>query len=189
MPQVTADTQITHTTYSMTEHKVWFSELISTLIFTEVDSPVVTGASSGFGRLLTTYLLEQGYRVVATLRRPEVLSELVAIYPSTRLIAVKLDVTKHSEISEAFAKAQEAFGRVDVVFNNAGQMINGEIESVDEKDARAMFDINFWGAAQVSREAVQFFRDVNQPRGGRLLQVSSGLAIKSTACYGHYSAS
>lgn len=133
--------------------------------------------------------MTQGYRVVATLRRPEVLSDLVAQYPSTRLVVVKLDVTQHPEISAAFANAQEAFGRVDVVFNNAGQMINGEIESVDDKSARAMFDINFWGAARVSREAVRFFRDVNQPRGGRLLQLSSGLGIKSRACYGHYSAS
>jgi NAD(P)-dependent dehydrogenase (short-subunit alcohol dehydrogenase family) len=157
----------------MAESKVWF----------------ITGASSGFGRLLTVYLLKQGHRVVATLRRPDVISDLVAKYPSTHLLAVKLDVTHHAEISAAFAKAQEAFGRVDIVFNNAGQMINGEIESIDDKDARAMFEINFWGAAQVSREAVRFFRDVNQPRGGRLLQVSSGLGIKSRACYGHYSAS
>lgn len=67
-------------------------------------------------------------------------------------------------------------------------MINGEVESIDEKNARALFDINFWGATQVSREAVRFFRDVNQPRGGRLLQVSSGLGIMGSACYGYYSA-
>ncbi|KAG8221645.1 NAD(P)-binding protein [Butyriboletus roseoflavus] len=156
----------------MAESRVWF----------------ITGASTGFGRILTEYLLEQGDRVVATLRKPEVLSGLVGQYPSSRLVVVKLDVTQHAEISAAFAKAQEAFGRVDVVFNNAGKMINGELESVNDEDAREMFDINFWGAAQVSREAVRFFRDVNQPRGGRLLQVSSGVGISSLACYGHYSA-
>ncbi|KAH0826056.1 NAD(P)-binding protein, partial [Lanmaoa asiatica] len=155
----------------------------------EADSPSVTGASTGFGRILTEYLLKEEYRVVATLRKPEALSDLVAQYPSTRLVVVKLDVTQHAEISAAFAKAQEAFGRVDVVFNNAGKMINGELESVDDEHAREMFEINFWGAAQVSREAVRFFRDINQPRGGRLLQVSSGLGIVSRACYGHYSAS
>ncbi|KAI9570960.1 NAD(P)-binding protein [Boletus coccyginus] len=157
----------------MAESKVWF----------------ITGASSGFGRLLTEYLLEQGYRVVATLRKPEVLSDLVAQYPSTRLVVVKLDVTHHAEIPVAFTKAHEAFGRIDVVFNNAGRMLNGEVESVDVKDARAIFDVNFWGAEQVTREAVRFFREVNQPRGGRLLQLSSGLAVASRACYGHYSAS
>lgn len=173
----------------MVESKVWFSKFISTLILPKVDSLSVTGASSGFGRLLTEYLLEQGYRVVATLRKPEVLSDLVAQYPSTRLVAVKLDVTHHAEIPVAFAKAHDAFGRIDVVFNNAGRMLNGEVESVDVKDARAIFDVNFWGAEQVTREAVRFFREVNQPRGGRLLQLSSGLAVVSRACYGHYSAS
>ncbi|KAH0826409.1 hypothetical protein J3R83DRAFT_5382, partial [Lanmaoa asiatica] len=149
----------------------------------------VTGASSGFGRILTEYLLKQGDRVVATLRKPDVLSDLVSRYPSTRLVVVKLDVTQHAEISVAFAKAQEAFGRVDVVFNNAGKMINGELESVNDEHAREIFEINFWGAAQVSREAVRFFRDVNQPRGGRLLQVSSGLGIVGRAMFGHYCAS
>ncbi|KAH0826309.1 NAD(P)-binding protein, partial [Lanmaoa asiatica] len=141
----------------------------------------VTGASSGFGRILTEYLLKQGDRVVATLRKPDELSDLVSRYPSTRLVVVKLDATHHAEISAAFAKAQEAFGRVDVVFNNAGKMINGELESVNDEHAREIFEINFWGAAQVSREAVRFFRDVNQPRGGRLLQVSSGLGIVGRA--------
>jgi len=149
---------------------------------------LITGASSGFGRLLTEYLLQQGNKVVATLRQPDVLSHLASQYPSSHLVLVKLDVTQHSEISAVFVKAREAFGRIDVVFNNAGIMINGEVESLSDEDARTMFETNFWGAAQVSREAVRFFRDANQPRGGRLLQMSSGLGVASLACYGHYSA-
>ncbi|KIJ15753.1 hypothetical protein PAXINDRAFT_168781 [Paxillus involutus ATCC 200175] len=150
---------------------------------------LITGTSSGFGRAMTEHLLKQGHRVVATLRKPEALSDLVRQYQDTQLVVVAVDVTRSADIAAAFIKAQEAFGRVDVVFNNAGQMINGELESVSEADARAMFDINFWGAAQVSREAVRFFREVNQPRGGRLLQLSSGLGLVSAACYGFYSAS
>ncbi|KIJ64083.1 hypothetical protein HYDPIDRAFT_112615 [Hydnomerulius pinastri MD-312] len=154
----------------MTESKVWF----------------VTGASSGFGRSMTETLLKQGHEVVATLRKPEALSDLVAKYPSTQLLVVKCDVTQSADITAAFTKAHEAFGRVDVVFNNAGQMITGEVEAVAEADARVMFDINFWGAAQVSREAVRFFREVNQPRGGRLLQVSSGLGLTGHASCAFY---
>ncbi|KAF9218483.1 NAD(P)-binding protein, partial [Gyrodon lividus] len=157
----------------MVESKVW----------------LITGTSSGFGRAMIEYLLKQGHKVVATLRKPEALSDLVGQYSTTQLLIVAVDVTQTADIAAAFNKAREAFGRVDVVFNNAGQMINGELESVNEADARAMFDINFWGAAQVSREAVRFFREVNQPRGGRLLQLSSGLGLVSTACYGFYSAS
>jgi NAD(P)-dependent dehydrogenase (short-subunit alcohol dehydrogenase family) len=132
---------------------------------------------------MTEYLLKQGHKVVATLRKPEVLSDLVSQYPPTQLVVVKVDVTQNAAIAAAFNKAQEAFGRIDVVFNNAGQMITAEVEAVNEADARGLFDINFWGAAQVSREAVRFFREVNNPRGGRLLQVSSGLGlVGQTAC-------
>lgn len=172
----------------MSESKVWFSKWISSLTPPDLTSPLVTGASSGFGPLLTESLLKQGHRVVATLLKPEALSDLVVRYPST-VIVVKMDVTQHADIPAAFSKAHEAFGRVDVVFNNTGKLASGEFESVNEKDAREMFEINFWGAASVSREAVRFFREVNQPQGGRLLQVSSGLGVLSRACCGHYSAS
>ncbi|KAF9235955.1 NAD(P)-binding protein [Melanogaster broomeanus] len=150
----------------MAESKVW----------------LITGTSSGFGRATTEYLLKQGHKVVATLRKPEALSDLVAQYPSTQLLVVKVDVTQDADVAAAFVKAQEAFGRVDV-------MINGETESVNEADARAMFDINFWGAARVSREAVRFFRESTSQEGGRLLQLSSGLGLVSAPCYGFYSAS
>ncbi|KIJ58351.1 hypothetical protein HYDPIDRAFT_34272 [Hydnomerulius pinastri MD-312] len=157
----------------MADSKVWF----------------ITGTSSGFGRGMTEFLLKQGHKVVATLRKPEALSDLVGQYPATQLLVVKLDVTQSADITAAFEKAHGVFGRIDVVFNNAGQMINGEVEAIDETEARGMFDINFWGAAQVSREAVRFFREVNQPQGGRLLQLSSGLGLVSAAGYGYYSAS
>ncbi|KIJ64087.1 hypothetical protein HYDPIDRAFT_28974 [Hydnomerulius pinastri MD-312] len=157
----------------MAESKVW----------------LITGASSGFGRSMTELLLRQGHKVVATLRKPEVLSDLVHQYPATQLLVVKVDVTQSADITSAFAKAHAVFGRIDVVFNNAGQMVTGEVEAVVEADARGMFDINFWGAAQVSKEAVRFFREVNQPRGGRLLQISSGLGLISSAGCGFYSAS
>ena len=173
----------------MAESKVWFSKCICTSMLREMNSPLVTGTSSGFGRVLTEYLLKQGRKVVATLRKPSALADLAAQYPPTQLLVVRLDVTQHAEIPAAFAKAQEAFGRVDVVFNNAGKMINGEVECINEEDAREMFEINVWGAARVSREAVRFFREVNQPQGGRLLQISSGLGIIGRPCYGHYSAS
>ncbi|KAF9228469.1 NAD(P)-binding protein [Gyrodon lividus] len=157
----------------MAELKVWF----------------ITGASSGFGRCMTDYLLKRGHKVVATLRKPEVLSDIVSKYPPTQLVVAKVDVTQNADIAAAFNKAQEAFGRIDVVFNNAGQMIAAEVESIDEADARGLFDINFWGAAQVSREAVRFFREVNNPRGGRLLQVGSAMGLVGHTACAFYSAS
>lgn len=138
---------------------------------------------------MTEHLLEAGNQVVATLRKPEDIADLEARYPSTQLLVVKLDVTNKTDVTAAFAKAEEVFGRIDVVFNNAGARIVGEVEAVNEVEAREMFDVNFWGAIRVTTEAVRFFREVNKPMGGRLLQMSSGLGLKGPAVCGHYSAS
>ncbi|KAG2116842.1 NAD(P)-binding protein [Suillus clintonianus] len=157
----------------MAESKVW----------------LVTGSSSGFGRSMTELLLKNGNRVVATLRRKEVLSDLAEQYPSSQLLIVQTDVVKSSEVSAAFAKAKEVFGRVDVVFNNAGTAIIGEMESTSEQDARQIFEVNFWGASNVTREALRMFREVNKPIGGRLLQNSSALGLFGGAAASYYAAS
>ena len=138
---------------------------------------------------MTEHVLNIGNKVIATLRKPEALSDLTARYPPTQLLVVKVDVTNNADITAAFAKAEQVFGRIDVVFNNAGVGITGEVESTGEADAREMFDVNFWGAAHVSKEAVRFFRDVNKPAGGRLLQVSSRLGLVGGLANGFYSAS
>jgi NAD(P)-dependent dehydrogenase (short-subunit alcohol dehydrogenase family) len=134
-------------------------------------------------------LLKKGDKVAATLRNPDDLTDLAAEYPTSQLVIVKLDVSHRSDISPAFEKARQAFGRIDVVFNNAGQMVVGEVESLSEEVARKLFDVNFWGAANVTREAVRFFRDVNSPPGGSLLQVSSQAGIVACPAMGFYSAS
>ena len=77
-----------------------------------------------------------------------------------RLLVLKLDVTKQQDIIDAFQKAKEVFGRVDVVFNNAAYGVLAEVEGTPDDAARAVFDVDFWGAANVSREAVRFFREV-----------------------------
>ncbi len=87
---------------------------------------------------------------------------------------LKLDVSNSDKIAEAFAQVKAAFGRLDIIVNNAVWGTFDEVESAREADARAMFDTNFWGAANVSRAAVAFFRDVNaRGVGGRLIQISS----------------
>ena len=149
----------------------------------------VTGASTGFGRELAKIVLENGDTAVATARRPEVLADLVAKYPADRLLTLKLDVTKQQDVLDAFSAAQAKFGRVDVVANNAAFITLGEIESVPDADARAMFETNFWGAAWVSREAVRFFREVNPAgAGGRLLQISSACGFQGVPGTAYYSA-
>ena len=152
----------------------------------------VTGASSGFGCILTEIALSNGDNVVATARTPSnapSLSTLSAAYPDSRLLVLKLDVTQPAQIPEAFTAALAHFGRVDVVFNNAGWVPLGETEAHPEEDARKMFDTNFWGCANVSREAVRFFRDENKPSGGVLLVNSSMSGLRSVPVMAYYSAS
>ncbi|KAJ7027961.1 hypothetical protein C8F04DRAFT_1291935 [Mycena alexandri] len=150
---------------------------------------LVTGASSGFGQAVSEVALSQGETVVATARKPTDLDDLAAQYPDNILV-VKCDVTKPDDVLSAFASATQKYGRVDVVFNNAGCAIVGEIEATPEDAARALFDVNFWGAVAVSNEAVRVFRDANPKNvGGRLLNVSSGLGFGGGPILGIYSAS
>ncbi|KZT55975.1 NAD(P)-binding protein [Calocera cornea HHB12733] len=141
---------------------------------------LVTGASSGFGHAMTELLLKRGEIVIATLRRPEALDDIHD--GRDRLLVLKLDVTKPEEVDAAFAKAKEVFGRIDVVYNNAAYGVLAEFETATRsQEARTMFDTNFWGAADISRAAIEFFRDVNGPQVGGTLLVMSSMA-------GHYGA-
>ncbi|KAI3599998.1 hypothetical protein WG66_008718 [Moniliophthora roreri] len=157
----------------MSSPKVWF----------------VTGASVGLGRSVVEHVLSKGDIAVATLRKPQVLSELSSKYDSSRLLIVKLDVTKPEEIKEAFAQAISKFGRVDVVYSNAGYGSLAEIEGTPDDVARGLFEVNFWGAANLAREAVRVFRDVNKPAGGRFIQASSMAGASAMPGIGYYSAS
>ncbi|KIP01476.1 hypothetical protein PHLGIDRAFT_352934 [Phlebiopsis gigantea 11061_1 CR5-6] len=150
---------------------------------------LITGSSSGIGRRMAECALEKGDQVVATLRTPSALADAQARYPPSQLHVVALDVTDSAQIAQAFAEAKRVFGRLDVVFNNAGWGIIGEVESVPEADARRLFDVNFWGTVNVSKEAVRFFREENEPgQGGRLLVVTSSTAVLPCPSIGYYCA-
>ncbi|KAI0738907.1 NAD(P)-binding protein [Daedaleopsis nitida] len=151
---------------------------------------IITGTSSGFGRELVDVVLENGDIAVATLRCPETLSELTSKYPAYRLLVLKLDISVPQEVLDAFAAVKEKFGRLDVVVNNAGYGVCGEVESVNMDDIRNMFETNFWGTEHVTRQAVKFMREVNpKGAGGRILQVSSIAAVRGAPALTHYGAS
>ncbi|KAH9915559.1 uncharacterized protein BXZ73DRAFT_54209 [Epithele typhae] len=157
----------------MSAPKVWF----------------ITGASSGFGLEMARSALAHGDRVVATLRDPAALSAFATRHAPAALVVLPLDVTAPGAVRAAFRAALQAFGRVDVVFANAGAVVAGEVESVEGARARGMFETNFWGAAEVLCEAVRVFREENVPRGGRLIVNSAGAGVVGYPLLGWYCAS
>ena len=117
----------------------------------------ITGTSSGLGKALTEVLLEKGDRVVATARKTETLAALQKAYPASQLLVAKLDVTDKAQIDAAFDAALKAFGQVDIVVNNAGYAVFGEIESISEEDARKQFEVQFWGPVNVMKRVSSAF--------------------------------
>lgn len=150
----------------------------------------ITGASSGFGRIMTNLVLESGNKCVATSIEPSALDSLVKQYGPSRLLSLHTDVTKPSEVQEAFRISKEKFGGLDVVFSNAGSAFADEVEDCPDDKARKLFEVNFWGVVNVMKESLKMFRDVNEPgRGGRLMQMASVAGITGWASLGYYCAS
>lgn len=130
---------------------------------------LITGSSRGLGRDLAKAVLAAGHRLVATARRPEDLHELVSQY-GDRVRAVALDVKDPAAARAAVAVATSAFGRLDVVVNNAGYANVNSIEDVAEDDFRAQFETNFFGVVNVTRAALPVMR---AQRDGHIIQISS----------------
>ena len=129
----------------------------------------ITGSSRGFGRELVIAALEAGDRVAATARRPEQLDDLAAQY-GDRVLPLALDVTDPERVRTALDEARAAFGRLDVVVNNAGYANVAPIETADDADVRAQFETNFWGVYTVSKAAIPLLREQG---GGLIVQFSS----------------
>ena len=110
----------------------------------------VTGASSGFGRAIAEEALARGHRVVAAVRDPVSVGDLVALAPE-RVLAVRLDVTKPNEIDAALAAATARFGGVDVLVNNAGFSIIGALEETSEAQLRDVMETMFFGPVALTR--------------------------------------
>jgi len=130
---------------------------------------LITGSSRGLGRALVEHVLAAGDQVAATARKPEELSDLVATYGAA-IRPIKLDVTSSTEAAAAVQEAHRAFGRLDVVVNNAGYGFMGAFEEQSEADFRGQIDTNFWGTVNVTRAAVPILR---QQRSGHIIQITS----------------
>ena len=93
------------------------------------------------GLSVTEYLLAKGDAVVAAVRKPESMKSYQAKYGADKLLVVKVNVQSQEDIDAAFAKAKNVFGRVDVVYNNAGSSAVGEVEAMPVEDGKDMFEV------------------------------------------------
>ncbi len=136
---------------------------------------LVTGAGSGIGKRTALGLLKEGYSVVLAGRRVELLQATAAEAgpPSTRVLVVRTDVTDPSSVRALFAKTTEMFGRLDLLFNNAG--IGAPPVPLDEltyEQWRAVVDTSLTGAFLCTQEAFKIMKN-QRPRGGRIINNGS----------------
>lgn len=145
----------------------------------------ITGGTPGnFGMAFAEAALEAGDRVVLTSRRPQELATWAEQY-GDRVLVVQLELTDAAQVQRAVHTAEEHFGGVDVLVNNAGRGWYGSIEGMDESSLRAMFELNFFAVLSVTRAVLPGMR----ARGnGWIVNVSSVAGLVSAPGFGYYSA-
>jgi NAD(P)-dependent dehydrogenase (short-subunit alcohol dehydrogenase family) len=136
---------------------------------------IVTGAGTGIGKAVAVALLKDGYKVALAGRRSEPLDKAIADAGASAgtAVAVPTDVSDPASVRALFAKAKEAFGRLDVLFNNAGvgaPAINMEDLTVEQW--KNVVDINLTGAFLCTQEAIRQMKG-QTPRGGRIINNGS----------------
>ena len=144
----------------------------------------ITGCSTGFGRELSRAVLERGYRAVVTARDPRKVEDLIVGHERRALVA-ELDVTDASEVESSVKQAEEKFGSIDVLVNNAGVGYFGAIEESEESEVRAMFEINFFGLASMTRAVLPGMR---ARRHGHIVNISSIGGLTAFPAVGFYNA-
>lgn len=145
----------------------------------------ITGGTPGnFGMAFAEAALETGDRVVLTSRRPQELASWAEQY-GDRVLVVPLELTDAAQVQRAVRAAEEHFGGIDVLVNNAGRGWYGSIEGMDESALRAMFELNCFAVLSVTRAALPGMR----ARGnGWIVNVSSVAGLVSAPGFGFYSA-
>lgn len=153
----------------MNKHKVWF----------------ITGASSGFGRILAQSVLSRGDCAVLTARRLAPLEEIAGEY-GARALCLSLDVTDAVARKKALQAAIDQFGRIDVLANIAGAGSYGALEEFSSEQIRAQMELNFFAPAELSREVLPLMR---AQQSGHILNLTSIAGMVAFPGSGLYCAS
>lgn len=143
---------------------------------------LITGTSTGLGKVLTEKLLAKGDRVVATVRKADALNELKENYPGNLHVAV-LDVTDTAAIKTVVDQAFADLGQIDVVVNNAGYALFCSVEEAADDQIIHQVNTNIIGSIQVIRAALPHFRKQGH---GRILQLSSAGGQTTYPNFGYY---
>jgi len=146
---------------------------------------LITGCSTGLGRALAHAVLAKGDNAVVTARNTDSLQDLTAEFPTTAL-AVSLDVTDQAQVDGAVKQAEERFGAVDVLVNNAGYGYRAAIEEGDDADVRTLFDTNVFGPVAMIKAVLPGMRS---RRSGAIVNIASIGARICPPGSGYYSAS
>lgn len=143
----------------------------------------ITGCSEGgIGAGIAKGVLARGYNVVVTARDLSKVEGIVAEYPKTAL-PLALDVTDPESIRAAVRAAEERFGHIDVLVNNAGYCYRSSVEEAEMDGVMRMYETNFFGAVRLIREALPGMR---ARRDGAIINVSSIGAVRTGAASGYY---
>ncbi|PTM50640.1 SDR family oxidoreductase [Phreatobacter oligotrophus] len=134
---------------------------------------VVTGAGSGIGRASALALAKAGYAVVVAGRRKDELEKTVAMAGGATVVAAPTDVSDEASVAALFKLVKDRFGRIDVLFNNAG--MGAQAVPLDElpiEKWRQVVDVNLTGSFLCAREAMRMMR-AQTPKGGRIINNGS----------------
>jgi NAD(P)-dependent dehydrogenase (short-subunit alcohol dehydrogenase family) len=127
---------------------------------------VITGASSGFGKETSELFQSKGWNVAATMRSPE---KEHGLTQSDSMLITRLDVQDRASIKAAFDTIVNKYGRVDAIVNNAGYGLMGVFESATPEQIRRLYDVNVFGAMDVTQAALPYLR----AQGGAIINISS----------------
>jgi NAD(P)-dependent dehydrogenase (short-subunit alcohol dehydrogenase family) len=145
---------------------------------------LITGCSTGLGRELASAVLQRGWNAVVTARDAGTVGDVVAPYPTTAL-AVAADVTDAAQVSLAVRQAEDHFGGVDVLVNNAGHGYRAAVEEADEADVQELFATNFFGPVALTKAVLPGMR---ARRRGAIVNISSIGGRRAPPGSGYYSA-
>ena len=145
---------------------------------------LITGCSTGLGRALAEAVIGAGHNAVVTARDSAKVADLAGAAPE-RVLAVALDVTDPAQVTAAVCQADERFGGVDVLVNNAGYGYRGAIEEGDDADVRELFETHFFGGVAMIKAVLPGMR---ARRGGAIVNISSIGATVTPVGSGYYAA-